>query len=145
MIHQVLVVCIGNICRSPMAEGLLKRDLPRIKIASAGLDAMVGYGADPIAISIMAEQSIDIQPHRARMMTDAMARQSDLILVMDNVQKKQILATYPNTRGKVFRLGETIDQDIPDPFRQSLEVFQSSFELIQEGCGAWVKRINRIC
>jgi len=145
MIHRVLVVCIGNICRSPMAEGLLKRDLSKIKISSAGLDAMVGYGADPIAVSIMAEQAVDIQSHRARSINDALVRQSDLILVMDNAQKEQILASYPYTRGKVYRLGETINQDIPDPFRQSPAVFQSSFSLIKQGCEAWVKRINSIC
>jgi len=87
MINQILVVCIGNICRSPMAEGLLKRDLPKIKVSSAGLDALVGYGADPIAVEIMAEQGIDIQSHRARMLTDNLVRQSELILVMDNAQK----------------------------------------------------------
>jgi protein-tyrosine phosphatase len=145
MIHQVLVVCIGNICRSPMAEGLLRRDLPKLTISSAGLDAMVGYGADPMSVQIMAEQGIDIQSHRAKMMTDALVRQSDLILVMDNAQKEQITSNYPYTRGKVFRLGEPFNQDIPDPFRQSAAVFRSSFDLINRGCEAWLKRINSIC
>ena len=144
MINQVLVVCIGNICRSPMAEGLLRRDLPKITIVSAGLDAMVGYGADPIAVEIMAEQGISIESHRARMITDLLVRQSELILVMDNAQKEQILANYPYTRGKVFRLGESLNQDIPDPFRQSAEVFRTSFDLINRGCQAWLKKINSI-
>ena len=127
-----------------MAEGLLKRDLPKITVTSAGLDALVGYGADPIAVEIMAEQGIAIQSHRAKMLTDSMVRQSDLILVMDNVQKDKIVTDYPYTRGKVFRLGESFNQDIPDPYRQSAEVFRNSFELINRGCQAWLKKINSI-
>ncbi len=144
MIRRVLVVCIGNICRSPMAEGLLKQALPDLQISSAGLDAMVGHGADPIAVQLMADQGIDIGSHRARMVTDALARENDLILVMDSQQQQQIAAKYPHTRGKVFRLGETAKQDIPDPYRQSVEVFGSSLDLIASGSSAWVKRINSI-
>lgn len=144
MIRRILVVCIGNICRSPMAEGLLKRALPDLQISSAGLAALVGYGADPIAIQIMAGQGIDIGAHRARMVTDALVRDSDLILVMDSRQQEQIAAGYPHARGKVFRLGETTRQDIPDPYRQSAEVFRSSFDLIASGSSVWAKRINSI-
>ncbi len=144
MIRRVLVVCIGNICRSPMAEGLLKQALPDRQISSAGLAALVGHGADPIAVQIMAEQGIDIGAHRARMVTEALVRESDLILVMDSQQQQQIAAEYPHTRGKVFRLGESTKQDIPDPYRQSAEVFRSSFDLIASGSSSWVKRINSI-
>ena len=144
MIRRVLVVCIGNICRSPMAEGLLRRALPDRQILSAGLAALVGHGADPIAVGIMAGQGIDIGAHRARMVSDALVRDSDLILTMDSRQQEQISAEYPHTRGKVFRLGETAGQDIPDPYRQSAEVFRASFDLIESGSSAWVKRINSI-
>ncbi len=144
MIRRILVVCIGNICRSPMAEGLLKRALPDLQISSAGLAALVGHGADPIAVQIMAEQGIDIGAHRARLVTEALVRESDLILVMDSQQQQQIATEYPHARGKVYRLGETSKQDIPDPYRQSAEVFRSSLNLIQDGCSAWVKRINSI-
>lgn len=144
MIRRILVVCIGNICRSPMAEGLLKRALPDRQISSAGLGALLGRGADPIAVQLMAEQGIDIGAHRARMLTDALVRESDLILVMDSQQQQQIATEYPHTRGKVFRLGESAKRDIPDPYRQSEEVFRSSLHLIQDECGAWVKRINSI-
>ncbi len=144
MIRRILVVCIGNICRSPMAEGLLKRALPDLQISSAGLAALVGHGADPIAVQIMAEQGIDIGAHRARLVTEALVRESDLILVMDSQHQQQIATEYPHARGKVYRLGETSKQDIPDPYRQSAEVFRSSLNLIQDGCSAWVKRINSI-
>jgi len=144
MIRQVLVVCIGNICRSPMAEGLLRQAAPDIQIGSAGLAALVGYGADPTAVQIMADVGIDISAHRARMVTDAIARDADLILVMDDQQKQQLAMQYPYVRGKVFRLGEAAKQDIPDPYRQDSEVFQSVFSQIEQGVNEWVKRINSI-
>lgn len=144
MIKRILVVCVGNICRSPMAEGLLKRALPGHEISSAGLSAMTGYGADQIAVQIMSEQGIDIGMHRARMVTDVLMKTSDLILVMDSQQLQQISVEYPYTRGKVFRLGESVKRDIPDPYRQDYEVFRSVFDLIVDGSSAWVKRINNI-
>lgn len=144
MIQRILVVCIGNICRSPMAEGLLKKSLPEVKTCSAGIAAMVGHGADPIAVRIMADAGVDISSHRARMLTEALVRDADLILVMDDLQKQQISMQYPHTRGKVFRLAETEKRDVPDPYKQEPAVFHSVFSLIQNGVGEWVKRINRI-
>ena len=144
MIRRVLVVCIGNICRSPMAEGLIRQAVPEVQISSAGLSALVGHGADPIAVQIMAGVGVDISGHRARMLTDAIARDADLILVMDELQKQQLATQYPYTRGKVFRLGEEASQDIPDPYRQDPEVFRTVFSLIENGADEWVKRINSI-
>jgi len=144
MIRRVLVVCIGNICRSPMAEGLLRQAVPELHVSSAGMSAMVGYGADPIAVKIMADAGVDITAHRARMLTDAIAREVDLILVMDEQQKKIISQQFPYARGKVFRLGETASRDIPDPYRQDAEVFHHVFSMIESGVNDWVKRINSI-
>ncbi len=144
MIRRVLVVCIGNICRSPMAEGLFGKVMPEVQIGSAGISAMVGHGADPIAVQIMAGVGVDISAHRARMLTDAIARDADIILVMDNLQKQQISMQYPYARGKVFRLGEAARQDIPDPYRQDPVVFQTVFSLIENGVNEWAKRINSI-
>jgi protein-tyrosine phosphatase len=127
-----------------MAEGLLKKALPEIQISSAGLSAMVGHGADPMSLKIMAELGIDIARHRARMVNDSIIRGCDLILVMDNQQVQQISAQYPYTRGKVFRLGESIKQDIPDPYLHGEETFRIAFNLIASGCLAWEKQINSI-
>jgi len=144
MIRRVLVVCIGNICRSPMAEGLIRQMAPGVQISSAGLYALVGHSADPIAVEIMAAAGVDISAHRARMLNDAIARDADLILVMDDQQKQHLASLYPYTRGKVFKLGEAASQDIPDPYRQGPEMFRTAFSLIENGVNEWVKRINSI-
>jgi protein-tyrosine phosphatase len=141
MIRKALLVCLGNICRSPMAEGLLKEALPNIHTSSAGLTAMVGYGADPIAVGIMAERGIDISSHRARMLTELIVRDVDLVLVMDTMQKQQILTLYPFSLGKVFRLGEV---DIPDPYQQDHELFNEVFSTIEFAVGEWSRRIQSI-
>lgn len=144
MIKQILVVCIGNICRSPMAEGFFRQALPGRQVRSAGLAAMVGHGADPLAVRLMAEAGIDISAHRGRLLTDAVAREADLILVMDDKQKKQIAEQYPYARGRVFRLAEAAKKDIPDPYQQKPEVFRTAFALAQNGVNDWVRRINSI-
>jgi protein-tyrosine phosphatase len=144
MIRRVLVVCIGNICRSPMAEGLIRQAVPGVQISSAGLSALVGHGADPIAVEIMAGIGVDISEHRTRMLTDEIARDADLILVMDDQQKQYLASQYPYARGKVFKLGEAASQDIPDPYRQGPEMFRTVFSLIENGVDEWVKRINSI-
>src|SRR5262249_45286096 len=107
MIRNVLVVCIGNICRSPMAEGLLRQALPNVRITSAGLGAMAGRPADPISTELMAEAGLDISRHRAQQLTGVQASQADLILVMESEHKLEVQRRYPVASGKVFRLGES--------------------------------------
>ncbi|MFC4339679.1 low molecular weight protein-tyrosine-phosphatase [Cupriavidus numazuensis] len=144
MIKRVLVVCIGNICRSPMAEGLLRQALPELNVFSAGLGALVGKPADATAIELATETGVDISPHRAQQLTSVLASQADLILVMDGEQKAEIQRRYPAASGKVFRLGEVGKFDIDDPYRQPRAAFEHSFQLIQQGVNAWVPRIRAL-
>lgn len=144
MIKTVLVVCIGNICRSPMAEGLLKQALPEAHIVSAGLAALSGHAADPHAVNLMREQGLDISRHRAQQFTRVMATQADLILVMDNAQRQSIQDMYPATTGKVFCLGRFGVFDVPDPYLDARPAFEYALQLIQRGVESWVPRIQAI-
>ena len=144
MISNILVICIGNICRSPIAEGLLKRALPEKTVRSAGIGAMIGYPADPFAIQLMQEQGIDITEHRAQSLLTWMVNEADIILTMDVEQKRFIEQKYATSKGKVFRLGEFDKYDIPDPYRQDLDVFRQTYGLIAQGVDALVERIVHI-
>jgi len=144
MIANILVVCIGNICRSPMAEGLFGRALPGITVRSAGLEAMTGYPADPLAVQLMREQGVDISGHRAQGLAHWMISEADIVVTMDLAQKHFIEQAYPTARGKVFRLCEPGNGDVPDPYRQDLAVFRHTCNLIVQGVGALAERIGRI-
>ncbi len=142
--QNILVLCIGNICRSPMAEGLFKSALPGKTIRSAGIGALIGKPADPSALQLMTEQDIDISAHRAQQISTSLVTQSELILVMDLEQKRYVEAQYVGARGKVFRLGEGQQMDIPDPYREGMESFRLAYRLIDDGVKFWVDRISRM-
>ena len=144
MIRNILVICIGNICRSPIAEGLLRRALPEKTVRSAGIGAMIGYPAEPFSIQLMQEQGIDINAHRAQSLTSRMVSEADIILVMDQEQKRYIEQKYATSKGKVFRLGEFGKYDIPDPYRQDLAVFRQTYSLITQGVDALIERIVHV-
>lgn len=142
MINRILVVCIGNICRSPMAEAMLKQALPRHDISSAGLGALVGQPADPHAVALMRQQGIDITAHRARQLESWMLGAADLVLVMDTEQKRHLEQKHPLCRGKVYRLGEAEGTDIEDPYQQGAAAFAAAAMLATRGVDAWVDRIR---
>lgn len=142
MVQSVLVVCIGNICRSPMAVGILRTRLGHVRVESAGLGALIGHPADPIARELMRERDIMIDDHRARPLSAPLCAQSDVIFVMDAKQKRSVVDRYPTTRGKVFRLGEFIDQDIFDPYGGERSDFQACLTLIDRAIEDWVERLK---
>jgi len=141
---SVLTVCIGNICRSPMAEGLLSAGLPHLRVMSAGTGALVGRPADPAAQALMDARGIDISGHVAQQVSQLLCRQADLILVMDLAQRRYLESTYPFVRGKVFRIADTLAEDVPDPYRQGDAAFERALALIDTGARSWIERVLKI-
>ncbi len=146
MFKNILVVCIGNICRSPMAEALLRERLAAegegFDVQSAGLGALVGHPADEIAQKLMAREGIDISGHRARQLDGRLVHWADLILVMETSQKKALEKSDPSARGRVYRLGEWGNFDVPDPYRRPEEAFEHAFTLISQGVSEWIPRLR---
>jgi len=136
-IQNILVVCIGNICRSPMAEYLLKANHPELKIESAGLSAMVGHAADNKAIHCMDQLNIDMRAHVAKQITAELIKKSDLILVMSSNQKKHLEEKWPFAKGKIFRLGHWRDQNVPDPYQHDQIFFDQTCHNIQKYVSDW--------
>ena len=142
MFNSILVVCAGNICRSPTGEYLLKDKLADsdIKVSSAGLTALVGKGAETTATSIALSNNIDMSEHKGRQLNSALIAENDLILVMEERHLSDLLGQYPHARGKTFLLGKWIDDaEITDPYRQSHEAFEHVYQLIDSACNAWKK------
>jgi len=145
MIKNILVVCVGNICRSPMAEALLRHALrgqEEITVESAGLGAMVGHSASEHAVDLLAERGVDISSHRARQLTPEMVGIADLVLVMESRHKKSLGTADGAVRGKVFRLGEWRDTEIKDPYRQSRAVYEEVLADIDDGVADWAEQLT---
>lgn len=140
--ENILVVCVGNICRSPMAEALLKQRFPEKNINSAGVGALVGHGADPASIKIMEEQNINITNHVAKQIDENLALKADLIFTMSDSQNKWIEERWPFCRGKTFKLGHWSDKDIADPYKHELSAFQTAYQDIVHSINEWQDKLS---
>jgi protein-tyrosine phosphatase len=146
LFNNILVVCVGNICRSPTGERLLQQLLPEKKIASAGIgtekSGLTGKPADEMATKIAAEHGIDITTHQAQQLTSELCSHYDLILVMEKNHIDALTNIAPEARGKAMLFGQWIGQkNIPDPYRQSREAFDFAFDLIEQAAHAWAKKL----
>lgn len=136
---NILFICTGNTCRSPMAEGLMK-DLAKkknidIKVDSAGLFAFEGQLASKEAVLVMEEEGIDISNHRAKMVNKSLLESADLILTMSISHKRQLLREYGFIKNKVYTLKEYAygsKEDIQDPFGQSINAYINAKNEIKE-------------
>ena len=141
-IQHILVVCVGNICRSPMAEYFLKQQFPQIDIESAGLSALVGQFADSKAISCMDQHKIDIRSHIARQINIHHIKWADIIFVMTQNQQKHIETMWPFARGKVFRLGHWQNQNVTDPYQHDQTLFNEICCRIQTFSLDWQSHLS---
>ena len=140
---SILVVCIGNICRSPTAERLLKQALPHKTISSAGISALAGHAADDTATAVADQNGVSLEGHVARQLTREMCQQHDLILVMEQKHMEAVSRIAPEMRGKIMRYGHWLQRDIPDPYRQSREAFEFTYDLLADATQAWAQRLKK--
>lgn len=142
MFNKILVVCIGNICRSPVGEALLQKALSNShQVTSAGLAAMVDSPASEYSIEVLKNSGIDITHHRAQQLTPEMVKVNDLILVMEQFQLKEIEHAFPFARGKVFRIGHWRNLEIPDPYLQPKSAFEKMKNTLESCTQDWTQQL----
>ncbi|MFP4416216.1 MAG: hypothetical protein ACLFSB_02995 [Chitinispirillaceae bacterium] len=136
----VVFVCTGNICRSPMAEGILryrwgqeKRD--DLRVSSMGIHGLDLQPPSKLSAQLCAEHGIDISSHRSRPLVFDELNEADFIFTMDFVQQEFIQMFFPALRQKVYLLGAWPDKPgrknvIKDPIGGSAKVYQKTFESI---------------
>lgn len=145
-LKNLLILCHGNICRSPMAEGFfcsqLKKYNSSILVSSAGINAVINHPAEPHAQEVMNQNDIDISSHRARQVSIDLILKADLILLMSKNQLRTLSKRYPLSKGKTFLLGYWHNEmEIEDPFRQPYDVFEKTFQKIKLAWKGWDTRI----
>ena len=143
---SILVVCHGNICRSPYLHAVLQRALPDIAVASAGF---VGHDrrVPLLSLEVSARRGIDLSGFRSRPLTHNKVRGADLIIVMDASQANYLERVFRVSPGRIFVAGDldparSATRAIQDPWMQSIHVFESSFDRLDRIAATLVSAIK---
>ena len=147
---RVLMACLGNICRSPMAEAVLAALAPSWTVASAGTGAWhVGQRPDPRTLTVLQRHGYETE-HRGRQITAADFSRFDLILVMDHGNLRNVEAVRPAYDNKPVALVQLLgaydplgESEVPDPYDDDLPEFEAVFTQVERCCRELVRRAGK--
>ncbi len=148
---KILMVCLGNICRSPLAEGILqfKVDESKVQVDSAGMDNYhEGELPDERSIQVADENLIDITNQRARLFEITDFKEYDIIYAMDNHVLNKLLELAPSKEAKEkvkLILDEVFpdeELDVPDPYYDSIYAFRNVYKMLDEACDIIIQKLD---
>ena len=143
MINSVLVVCVGNICRSPVGERLIANACPSLRVESAGIAALSGHPADDTMVKIAAQNGLSLDGHIARQFTAEMASEFDLILALEKGHIRVINEKAPAVSGKTMLLGQWLTtSEIADPYRKSSAFFELVYDQLSKASETWATKLR---
>ncbi|OLQ92099.1 hypothetical protein BIY22_16445 [Vibrio panuliri] len=147
MFNRILVVCSGNICRSPLAKILFEKHLPSKQVDSAGLyvasNQLTNRCAHPSAIQVANTVQLDLSNHRAKQISPDLVEASDLILVMSHQHAEEIHLSVKGARSKTLLIGQWLGiGEIEDPICGDAVKFAECFATLEKCVLSWKKRIE---
>lgn len=144
---RILVVCHGNICRSPYAEKALVERIPAVvsdavTVCSAGFE-LSGRPSPPAALAAASSRGVDLSAHRSRQLDVDEVERSDLVIVMDSRQRRALMSWFGKDGGSVLVLGDldplpVVSRAVADPYGKGVEVFHQVFQRIDRCVGGLV-------
>jgi len=145
---HILFVCTANICRSPVAEAVLrdrlqKRGLAGWTVSSAGTWAMMKRGASRNSVLALAEQGLDISDHQAQLIEAHHLAMADLALCMESGHAEALRVEFPQYADRIFMLSEMVNRrfSVNDPYGQSLDAYQEMAREVTELIDSGLERI----
>lgn len=147
---KVLMVCLGNICRSPLAEGILKAKLPKNYIIDSAGTANYHIGTNPDKRSVVTAKKfgVDISQQKCRQITKSDFETFDHIYVMDTSNYKNVLAIAPNEIAKqkvkviLNELHPDKNLEVPDPYYGDMQGFEDVYKILDEVCEVIASKIK---
>lgn len=145
---NILFVCTGNTCRSPMAEALLKEKAPHLHVKSAGVFAHPDDTANANAVEALRQRDIHLV-HSAQSVTKELLKWADLVLVMTEAHKRLLLGQFPKYEEKYYTLIEyamdeqtELSMDIIDPFGGDLFLYKQTLSELEKYIDALIEKID---
>lgn len=148
--NSILFICSANICRSPMAEGLMKvhtrQETVPWRVESAGVWALEGYPAADNTLRVLHKRGIDLSAHQARQVTAEMGAQFNLILTMEQGHKEALRAAMPHLAGRVFLASEMLGKSyaIVDPIGSGIAEFEDTARELEQIFERGWERISQL-
>jgi protein-tyrosine phosphatase len=144
---RILVVCYGNVCRSPYMEAVLQRALPGTVVMSAGFVG-AGRSVPEASLTISAKRGLDLSRFRSRPLTPTDVNGADLIVAMDALQARELVVRFPVSRARIVVAGDLDTRfdntrAIRDPWNQAGEVFEEAFDRLDRCAAILVTALQR--